>query len=105
MVHKITSASQARDILRFYKNHGKPTPLVFDIDSDCHEEIPVVWRRCTRCTSGLKRYEYMGVNIREICLSNRSTYCPYCHNLLYTIICVDLVVQGDRVLNTGYRQV
>jgi len=105
MIHKITSASQAQEILRFYKDHGKPTPLVFDIVPDCHEEVPIVWRRCVRCMDGLKRFEYIGVNIWGSGSTRGTTYCPYCGNLLYTIICVDLVIQGDRVLNTGYRQV
>lgn len=102
MIYKIKYASQARDILRFCKNYGKPSPLIFDIDTDCHEKVPVVWRRCTHCDND---YEYMGVNIWGGCISisTYTTYCPHCGNLLYTIVCVDMVIQGDRVLNTGYR--
>ncbi len=102
MIYKIECAMQARDILRFCKNYGKPSPLVFDIDTDCFEEIPVVWRRCTKCDHD---YEYMGVNIWGNLTARYTCYCPHCANLLYTIVCVDLVIQGGRVLNTGYRQV
>lgn len=102
MIHRIEHAEQARDILKFYKTYGKPTSLIFDINTDCFEEVPVVWRRCTHCDKG---YEYMGMNIWGNTVSKYITYCPHCGNLLYTIVCVDLVIQGDRVLNTGYRQV
>lgn len=101
MIITISSAEQAREVLRIFGNLGqKPTLLVFDIKEDLHEEIPLVWRVCEHCDH---EFEYLGKNVWGHNFQRGTCYCPHCGYSLKNKVCVDLAIQGDRVLETGYR--
>ena len=97
-VYIISSPKEAEQVLRI--NEGR-YDLVFDISKKLQvNEVPLCLRKCKRCE---KPSEYLGFNIWGHGFEKRSTYCQHCGFALETISQVAIAVQGNFLVQCGYR--